>query len=149
MARSGARRGIGPFTAALALGALQCEARGARAPDSGTAPSPTRSVATATGGTAQPASTGGDPFTERRAEREHMVRTTIEAEGVDDARVLAAMRRVPRHRFVPESVRGAAYADRPLPIGWGQTISQPYIVAAMTAAVAPKPTDRCLEIGTG
>lgn len=77
------------------------------------------------------------------------MRTTIEAEGVDDARVLAAMRRVPRHRFVPESVRGAAYADRPLPIGWGQTISQPYIVAAMTAAVAPKPTDRCLEIGTG
>src|SRR5690606_36940403 len=74
-----------------------------------------------------------DPFAERRAEREHMVRATIEAEGIDDARVLAAMRRVPRHRFVPENVRGAAYADRPLPIGWGQTISQPYIVAAMTA----------------
>ncbi|MFO7178901.1 MAG: protein-L-isoaspartate(D-aspartate) O-methyltransferase [Pseudomonadota bacterium] len=78
-----------------------------------------------------------------------MVRATIEAEGIDDARVLAAMRRVPRHRFVPENVRGAAYADRPLPIGWGQTISQPYIVAAMTAAAGPKPTDRCLEIGTG
>lgn len=88
-------------------------------------------------------------FDERRAEREHMVRRTIAAAGVKDARVLAAMQRVPRHHFVPEAVRGEAYADRPLPIGWGQTISQPFIVAFMTEAVAPGPKDRCLEIGTG
>lgn len=88
-------------------------------------------------------------FDERKAEREHMVRATIEAEGVRDPRVLAAMRRVPRHRFVPETVRGEAYADRPLPIGWGQTISQPYTVAVMTEAALPTPRERCLEIGTG
>lgn len=86
---------------------------------------------------------------ERQNEREHMVRETIAKRGVKDPRVLAAMRRVPRHFFVPESEGGAAYADRPLPIGWGQTISQPYIVAAMTEAVAPAPGERCLEIGTG
>jgi protein-L-isoaspartate(D-aspartate) O-methyltransferase len=73
----------------------------------------------------------------------------IEARGITEPRVLAALRRVPRHRFVPASVEGAAYSDRPLPIGWGQTISQPYIVAAMTEAVLPAPSDRCLEIGTG
>jgi protein-L-isoaspartate(D-aspartate) O-methyltransferase len=86
---------------------------------------------------------------ERQSERDHMVRETIAKRGVKDPRVLAAMRRVPRHLFVPESQGGAAYADRPLPIGWGQTISQPYIVAAMTEAVAPAPGERCLEIGTG
>jgi protein-L-isoaspartate(D-aspartate) O-methyltransferase len=59
------------------------------------------------------------------------------------------MRAVPRHLFVPDAVRRDAYDDRPLPIGDGQTISQPYIVAAMTAALAPNPTDRVLEIGTG
>jgi protein-L-isoaspartate(D-aspartate) O-methyltransferase len=74
---------------------------------------------------------------------------SLEREGVRDARVLGALRRVPRHAFVPSSVRGMAYVDRPLGIGWGQTISQPYVVAAMTEAVAPKPTDNCLEIGTG
>lgn len=90
------------------------------------------------------------PSTDDRArERAVMVRETIAKRGVDDPRVLAALRKVPRHRFVPESVRDMAYADRPLPIGSGQTISQPYIVAAMTEAAAPKATDRCLEIGTG
>jgi protein-L-isoaspartate(D-aspartate) O-methyltransferase len=59
------------------------------------------------------------------------------------------MKRVPRHRFVPEGVRREAYADRPLPIGHGQTISQPAVVAAMTELVAPQPSDKCLEIGTG
>jgi len=68
---------------------------------------------------------------------------------IRNPRVLTAMRKVPRHLFVPLHARGAAYADRPLEIGHGQTISQPYIVAYMTQAVAPKPTDRCLEIGTG
>ena len=78
-----------------------------------------------------------------------MVTTQIAGRGVKDARVLAALREVPRHVFVPESVRREAYDDRPLPIGEGQTISQPYIVAAMTATLAPAPTDRVLEIGTG
>jgi protein-L-isoaspartate(D-aspartate) O-methyltransferase len=64
-------------------------------------------------------------------------------------RVAAAMARVPRHEFVPPEQRSAAYADGPLPIGFGQTISQPYIVAAMTAQLDPQPTDRVLEIGTG
>ena len=63
--------------------------------------------------------------------------------------MLRALRRVPRHRFVPDDVSDAAYEDRPLPIGHGQTISQPAVVAVMSAAVAPKATDRCLEIGTG
>ena len=86
---------------------------------------------------------------ERTAERERMVRETIEADGIKDGRVLAAMRRVARHRFVPDSVSIEAYEDRPLPIVHDQTISQPFIVAFMTAAVAPKPSDKCLEIGTG
>jgi protein-L-isoaspartate(D-aspartate) O-methyltransferase len=81
--------------------------------------------------------------------REEMVKQQIEARGVENPRVLEAMRRVPRHRFVPEEVRAAAYQDRPLPIGHGQTISQPYIVAAMTEALDPQPGDRILEIGTG
>ncbi len=88
-------------------------------------------------------------FAERRDERERLVRETMEASDITDARVLAAMRRVPRHRFVPEALRDAAYEDHPLPIGWGQTISQPYVVAAMSQAVAPRPGDRCLEVGTG
>ena len=88
-------------------------------------------------------------FAERQAERDRLLRATVESRGIADPRVLAAMRRVPRHRFVPHFLAGDAYSDRPLPIGWGQTISQPYIVAAMTEAVSPKPGDRCLEIGTG
>ena len=83
------------------------------------------------------------------AERERMVRETIEARGVREARVLAAVRKVPRHAFVPAPYTRKAYEDSPLPIGWDQTISQPYIVAFMTEAVRPAPTDRCLEIGTG
>lgn len=82
-------------------------------------------------------------------ERLHMVRRQIEARGVSDARVLAAMRQVPRHRFVPASQRAHAYEDRPLPIGEGQTISQPYIVALMTELAALEPGDRVLEVGTG
>ncbi|MFC1642861.1 protein-L-isoaspartate(D-aspartate) O-methyltransferase [Myxococcota bacterium] len=86
---------------------------------------------------------------DRSEERAQLVRETIEKEGIRDLRVLGALQRVPRHWFVPNEVRGQAYRDRPLPIGHGQTISQPFIVAAMTAAVAPKPTDKCLEVGTG
>jgi protein-L-isoaspartate(D-aspartate) O-methyltransferase len=81
--------------------------------------------------------------------RDAMVRDQIEARGVRDPRVLAALRAVPRERFVPVGERDAAYDDGPLPIGHGQTISQPYIVAIMTELVRPEPGDRVLEIGTG
>jgi protein-L-isoaspartate(D-aspartate) O-methyltransferase len=85
----------------------------------------------------------------RAAERDRMVDTQIRARGVADERVLAAMRRVPRHRFVPQEHQARAYDDTPLPIGLGQTISQPYIVAYMSEVLDPRPTDRVLEIGTG
>ena len=88
-------------------------------------------------------------FTERADERERMVTEQILARGVDDPAVLDAMRRVPRHRFVPAQYERRAYADRPLPIGHGQTISQPYIVALMTQLLDVDPGDVILEIGTG
>jgi len=78
-----------------------------------------------------------------------MVADQIAARGVKDARVLDAMRAVPRHEFVPATVREDAYVDSPLPIGHGQTISQPYIVALMTELARPSPSDRALEVGTG
>jgi len=90
--------------------------------------------------------TANDPYAEAR---HRMVRDQIEKRGVRDPRVLAAMASVPRHLFVPESYRAMAYDDGPLPIGEGQTISQPYIVAFMTEAIRPRPTDRVLEVGTG
>jgi protein-L-isoaspartate(D-aspartate) O-methyltransferase len=86
-----------------------------------------------------------DPALQRRS----MVEEQIRARGVSDARVLRALAAVERHRFVPEALRGEAYADRPLPIGSGQTISQPYIVARMTELARVGPADRVLEIGTG
>ncbi|MBM3840057.1 MAG: protein-L-isoaspartate(D-aspartate) O-methyltransferase [Verrucomicrobia bacterium] len=89
---------------------------------------------------------GGDS---REALREAMVRDQIEARGVKDPEVLVAMRRVPRHEFVPERLRDHAYNDHPLPIGEDQTISQPYIVAFMTEALRLKRGQRVLEIGTG
>jgi protein-L-isoaspartate(D-aspartate) O-methyltransferase len=81
--------------------------------------------------------------------RENMVTGTIEARGVTDSLTLAAMRAVLRHEFVPAGLRSQAYADRPLPIGHGQTISQPYIVAAMTELLQVEPGSTVLEIGTG
>ena len=81
--------------------------------------------------------------------REWMVQRQIEERGVSDAAVLLAMRRVPRHRFVPSDYLDQAYDDHPLPIGYGQTISQPYIVALMTEALRVQAGDRVLEIGTG
>jgi protein-L-isoaspartate(D-aspartate) O-methyltransferase len=81
--------------------------------------------------------------------REEMLEKQLRRRGVHDAAVLAAMAAVPRHEFVSENVRAHAYDDLPLPIGSGQTISQPYIVAAMTAALHLQPSDRVLEIGTG
>lgn len=82
-------------------------------------------------------------------ERREMVERQIRARGVRDERVLSAMLAVPRHLFVPESLRNAAYEDHPLPIGSGQTISQPYIVAVMTELLELSRDDRVLEVGTG
>ena len=78
-----------------------------------------------------------------------MVETQIAARGINDPRVLDAMRATPRHLFVPEAARREAYDDRPLPIGEGQTISQPYMVAVMTESLRTDADDRALEIGTG
>lgn len=83
------------------------------------------------------------------ARRRQMVERQIRARGVNDPAVLEAMRRVPRHRFVPRLMRGRAYQDGPLPIGHDQTISQPYIVGLMTSLVRPSKSKRVLEIGTG
>jgi protein-L-isoaspartate(D-aspartate) O-methyltransferase len=82
-------------------------------------------------------------------ERTRMVERQLSARGIVDERVLAAMERVPRHAFVPEPMREESYADHPLPIGEGQTISQPYIVALMTEALALEGPEKVLEIGTG
>lgn len=82
-------------------------------------------------------------------QRQEMVRRQIEARGVTDPKVLAAMNKVPRHLFVSDALRDQAYGDFPLPIGEQQTISQPYIVAEMTQALQPGKDDRILEIGTG
>jgi len=92
---------------------------------------------------------------EYRKQREEMVRTQISglrwsgSEAVRDPRVLDSMRNTPRHRFVPTELVANAYDDRPLPIGYGQTISQPYMVAKMTELLEPKREHRVLEIGTG
>jgi len=81
--------------------------------------------------------------------RERMVRDQIEARGVTDARTLAALRKVERHRFVPPEAAALAYADHPLEIGDGQTISQPYIVAVMSEAIGLRGGEKVLEVGTG
>jgi len=90
--------------------------------------------------------TASDEWEEARMD---MVERTIAARGVEDADVLRAISTVPRHLFVPEEYRDLSYADRPLPIGYGQTISQPYIVAWMTELLELQPGDRVLGIGTG
>ena len=87
--------------------------------------------------------------TEHAGQRRRMVRTQIGARGLRDREVMKAMRRVPRHRFVPEALRDQAYADTALPIAADQTISQPFIVAYMAALLELGPDDRVLEIGTG
>jgi protein-L-isoaspartate(D-aspartate) O-methyltransferase len=92
------------------------------------------------------AGAGADDYASARAQ---MVSRQIVERGVRDERVLAAMRKVPRHEFVPESEKRSAYHDTPLPIGEGQTISQPYIVALMTELAQPAENHRVLEIGTG
>lgn len=82
-------------------------------------------------------------------ERQKMVEEQIWRRGINDERIIKAMAEVPRHAFVPADQRRYAYEDGPLPIGKGQTISQPYVVALMIEAITPKATDRVLEIGTG
>ncbi|OLC05427.1 MAG: protein-L-isoaspartate O-methyltransferase [Gemmatimonadetes bacterium 13_1_40CM_4_69_8] len=89
------------------------------------------------------------PAPETRRRRRRMVATQLAARGLRDRRALAAMAWVPREWFVPPALAADAYDDAPLPIGDGQTISQPYVVALMTACVAPRRRDRVLEIGTG
>jgi protein-L-isoaspartate(D-aspartate) O-methyltransferase len=84
-----------------------------------------------------------------KSQRKRMVDQQIRSRGVKDAAVLAAMERVERHAFVPEQYRSESYADHPLPIGYDQTISQPYIVAYMTEALALKKGQKALEVGTG
>jgi len=83
------------------------------------------------------------------AQRREMVERYVARRGVDDPRVLAAMREVPRHRFVPEPLRGKAYGDHSLPIGHGQTISQPSVVGLMTQRLSVHPGHKVLEVGTG
>jgi protein-L-isoaspartate(D-aspartate) O-methyltransferase len=96
--------------------------------------------------TTEPDGAGAD---DRADQRDEMVTTQIEERGVSDPVVLAAMRAVLRHRFVPDEFAGQAYDDHPLPIGHGQTISQPYIVALMSSFLNVSPGDRVLEVGTG
>lgn len=133
--------------ATVALSLFSCE-RSEGSVTSSSGPSPARTVVGSSAVTPA-ASVLPTPFQEHVREREQMVRLTIERRGVVDPRVLAAMRKVPRHAFVPASWVESAYEDRPLPIGSGQTISQPYIVAFMTEAAQPQPTSKCLEVGTG
>ena len=93
--------------------------------------------------------TAPTPIDRYAALRQGMVESQLRARGIADGRVLAAMLRVPRHEFIQEQYRDQAYEDHPLPIGQGQTISQPYIVASMLEGLELKAEDRVLEIGTG
>lgn len=97
-------------------------------------------------------STPFEPLTQafpRQHERDHMVQEQLLARGVREPSVIRAVRMIPRHEFVPAEAAAEAYGDYPLPIGYGQTISQPYIVGYMTEALHPQPHERVLEIGTG
>lgn len=109
-------------------------------PETQTAPQETVSPAQAA------ATSAADPYLEQRL---NLVEQTMRKRGIKDERVLAAMETVPRHEFVPENYIDQAYKDHPLPIGYGQTISQPYIVALMTELLQLQPDDKVLEIGTG
>jgi protein-L-isoaspartate(D-aspartate) O-methyltransferase len=100
---------------------------------------------TATTGCGQQAPTAAD----LAAQRQRMVEQQLKPRGIKDERVLAAMAKVPREEFIPVDARADAYEDGPLPIGYDQTISQPYIVAFMTEQLRPKQSDRVLEIGSG
>ena len=102
-------------------------------------------VAIASTGCGQQAPTAAD----LAAQRQRMVEQQLKPHGIKDERVLAAMAKVPREEFIPVGARADAYEDGPLPIGYDQTISQPYVVAFMTEQLRPKRSDRVLEIGSG
>jgi protein-L-isoaspartate(D-aspartate) O-methyltransferase len=106
---------------------------------------PATTTAPAPSGTA----TSPTPIDDRADERAEMVESQLASRDISDPGVLEAMATVPRHRFVPDSWADEAYGDHPLPIGHGQTISQPYIVALMSQALDVEPGDKVLEIGTG
>ena len=128
----------------LSLTVLACASPQPQANTPGAAPAISQTGAPAAAPI--PAATPTDPYEKARLA---MVRDQLAARDIIDPAVLDAMRRAPRHRFVPNAYVNAAYEDHPLPIGYGQTISQPYVVALMTQALAVKPGDRILEIGTG
>jgi protein-L-isoaspartate(D-aspartate) O-methyltransferase len=132
------RRVAAGFALTVVLGALLLGCGPAPTPAGPDSSQPAGPTATP----AQPA----DPYTEQRL---RMVDRQIAARGVHNQGVLEAMRRIPRHLFVPADYTGQAYVDHPLPIGYGQTISQPYIVALMTEMLDPQPGDVVLEVGTG
>src|SRR5881398_1983725 len=102
-------------------------------------------AAIATTGCGQQTPTAADFATQRQ----RMVEQQLKSRGIKDERVLTAMAKVPREEFIPVDARAGAYEDGPLPIGYDQTISQPYIVAFMTEQLRPRPSDRVLEIGSG
>jgi protein-L-isoaspartate(D-aspartate) O-methyltransferase len=128
----------------LATGALIAACAEASAPSSTRKPTQARIPTPASSPTQT--SLPIDPYV---AAREELIETGIIAYGIQDPAVLQAMRTVPRHRFVPPEYQDQAYENHPLPIGYGQTISQPYIVALMTEALELETGDRVLEIGTG
>jgi protein-L-isoaspartate(D-aspartate) O-methyltransferase len=119
--------------AALVLGLLACTA-------------PADTVVDASSGVRN---ASAQPPSDRESDRMLMVERQLIARDITDPRVIDVMQRVPRHRFVPQDLRARAYDDRPLPIGYAQTISQPYVVAYMTQALQLAPDARVLEIGTG
>ena len=137
----------------LALLGLACQRRDGEVPRPLPGPSVVLDTPAAVEAAPDPGSTVPSPAApiadEHDGEREQMVREQMAERDIRDSRVLAAMRRVPRHRFVLEHTLDRAYADMPLPIPAGQTISQPYIVAFMSQAAQIREGARCLEIGTG
>jgi len=156
-ARSAGRSAFWPaWTGARALAALfgtwaalapGCTRRAAEPLPPASAPEAAEQAVPSSSGAAAPGAIPGSE--ERVEERAAMVEEQIRRRGVSDEAVLRAMGEVPRHRFVPASLQRAAYDDGPLPIGLGQTISQPYIVALMTEAARIPPGGKVLEVGTG
>lgn len=130
-----------------ALWMVGCQAAGEASPTRTSPPvtAPAAETSTPLPATAPP-STDEPDYSQSR---QQMVDQQIVPRDIRDEAVIEAMRKVPRHKFVPEKLHDLAYADHPLPIGYGQTISQPYIVALMTQALEPYPGQRVLEIGTG
>ena len=142
LAQSGALAGAADLAAAGGWHTGACAA------GSGVADSPQSESGVVDSPDSENSKAGKEETPDARARR-LMVQFQLRARDIVDRRVLEVMGRVPRHEFVPPAMRHSAYEDHPLPIGHGQTISQPYIVALMTQLARPKPTDRALDIGTG